>query len=143
MPCRTSVYPSINYNELQQKKISSLPSDFSFYPCILKSFAMADLMVALDENTRQIPNVELANKIYVAEQRSKKQSSADDLLQAILEEIKGDEMADLYVEVVEKFGISKDDELLSAMVAKNKVVAEELETKIADAAQNAGDTEVS
>jgi hypothetical protein len=103
---------------------------------------MADLMVALDENAKQIPNVDLANTIYVAEQKKKKQGSADELLQKILDEIKGDEMADLYVEVVEKFGISKDDELLSGMIARNKAVAEELETKIADAALNAGDTEV-
>jgi len=103
---------------------------------------MADLMIASDENEKQIPNVELANRIYVVEQKKKQKVDADNLLESILEDIKGDEMADVYVQVMDKFGLSKDDELVTTMIARNKTAIEDIETKIADAIQNAGDTEV-
>ena len=103
---------------------------------------MADLLIASDENEKQIPNVELANRIYVVEQKRKQKVDADNLLKSILEDIKGDEMADVYVQVMDKFGLTKDEELVTTMLATNKTVIEEIETKIADAIQNAGDTEV-
>ena len=104
---------------------------------------MADLLIASDENEKQIPNVELANKIYVVEQKRKQKLNADELLKSILEDIKGDEMADVYVQVIDKFGLMKDEELVATMISSNKTAIEEIETKIADAIQNAGDAEVS
>ena len=101
---------------------------------------MADLLIASDENEKQIPNVELANKIYVVEQKRKQKLNADELLKSILEDIKGDEMADVYVQVI---GLMKDEELVATMISSNKTAIEEIETKIADAIQNAGDAEVS
>ena len=103
---------------------------------------MADLLIASDANEKQIPNVELSNRIYVVEQKRKQKLDADDLLKSIVDDINGDDMADVYVQVMDKFGLMKDEELVATMMAKNKTVIEEIETKIADAIQNAGDTEV-
>lgn len=103
---------------------------------------MADLLIASDENEKQIPNVELANRIYVVEQKRKQKLDTGDLLKSILEDIKSDEMADVYVQIIDKFDLTKDEELVATMMASNKTVIEEIETKIADAIQNAGDTEV-
>jgi 26S proteasome regulatory subunit N7 len=103
---------------------------------------MADLMVALDENTKQVPNVELSNKIYTAEQRRKNGKDDAALVASIVAEIKEDSMAELYGPVHEKFGLTPDAAVQAAMTSSNATAMEELDAKIADAVQNAGDSEV-
>lgn len=103
---------------------------------------MENLFVATEENVRQNPNIELANKIYRAEQRIKNGSNIHELKKSILEDIKNDDMANLYVHVCDNFKWDKDESHLAAMEATNSEKLLELENSIKDASENAGDTEV-
>ena len=103
---------------------------------------MADLLVALDEDAKQCPNVELANKIYTAEQRRKNGKDDSALVASIVAEIQEGSMPELYGQVHDKFGIMADAVVQAAMTSSNAAATEELDAKIADAVQNAGDSEV-
>jgi hypothetical protein len=103
---------------------------------------MDSALVASDENVRQNPNIELANKIYRAEQKMKKGHNFEELKCSILEEIKNDNMVNLYVQLCDSFKWGKDDSIVATMEATNSQKLLELENSIKDATENAGDTEV-
>ena len=99
-------------------------------------------MIASDESAKQNPNLELSHKVFLIENKLKKNEPIDDLKTAVLEEIKADSMASFYTELCEKFGWHADEVLLNEMTSANKVSIVELDRKFVDATENAGDTEV-
>lgn len=99
-------------------------------------------MIASDENEKQIPNLNLAHKIFLAENKIKKNENTDELKKTIIEDIILDSMASLYTELCEKFGWERDEDELNKMIAANKLSMENLDLKIVEATENAGDTEV-
>ena len=100
------------------------------------------LMIASDESAKQNPNLELAHKIFLIENKLKKNESIDELKEAVLLEINADSMASLYTELCEKFGWHADEVQLNAMTSANKISMVEIDRKFTDATENAGDTEV-
>jgi hypothetical protein len=104
---------------------------------------MDSIVVASDSTARQNPNIELAYIIYQAEQCQKRGESIEVMKNRILEEIKKDSMSVLYAQVCESFKWAKDAGLFSDMEAANATILNELDQKLKDATENAGDTEVS
>lgn len=99
-------------------------------------------MVASDENAKQNPNLDLAHKVFLIENKLKRSENTDELKGHVLEDVLADSMAAYYSELCEKFGWKVDEEILNKMIADNKSSVVELDRKILDATENAGDSEV-
>ena len=100
------------------------------------------LLIASDENAKQNPNLELSHKVFLIENKLKKNENIDDLKKIVLDDIQSDSMAALYSELCEKFGWQVEEGVVSQMVAANKASVIEFDRKIVDATENAGETEV-
>jgi hypothetical protein len=104
---------------------------------------MDTLLIAADADAKQIPNMELAQRIFKYEYFLVNNSAkASKMKEEILNEITKDEMGPLYKKLCTKYNWPIDQELLEKF--NNKLTAEiaELDIKVADAIENAGDAEV-
>lgn len=99
-------------------------------------------MIASDENAKQNPNLELAHKVFLIENKLKRSENTDELKGLVLEDVLADSMAAYYTELCEKFGWKVDEVILNKMISDNKSSVVELDRKILDATENAGDSEV-
>ena len=102
----------------------------------------SDTLIASDESKKHFPNLGLAQKLYVYEQRVREGGDGKTERQAALEAIFADDMAPFYGKCCEKYGWELDAAKLEAMTAVNTKSLEEIETKTQEAITNAGDTEV-
>jgi hypothetical protein len=100
------------------------------------------LMIASDENAKQNPNLELSNMIFLIENKIKRNESIDEMRKKLIDQIIEDSMASYYSQVCEKFSWSIDEDALKTMKDKNVLSMIDLEKKIVEATENAGDTEV-
>jgi hypothetical protein len=73
---------------------------------------MDSLLIASDENAKQIPNMELCRTVYRYEISSQQGNSqqAENLKSSILDTIAADAMAPHYVNLCSKFGWTMDEE---------------------------------
>jgi hypothetical protein len=99
-------------------------------------------MIASDENAKQNPNLELAHKVFLIENKLKRSENTDELKGLVLEDVLADSMAAYYTELCEKFGWKVDEVILNKMISDNKSSVVEVDRKILDATENAGDSEV-
>lgn len=99
-------------------------------------------MIASDENAKQNPNLDLAHRIFLIENSLKRNENIEQLKASVLADVVTDSMAKLYVELNEKHGWQNDEALFNGMISANKASIIELDQKIVDATENAGDTEV-
>jgi hypothetical protein len=76
-----------------------------------------DTLLALDEDMKQIPNINLCNQVYSYEY-ALQNGNQDDMtkyLNLILKEIENDSMAPYYLELCSKFSWTIDEEKLNQM----------------------------
>jgi len=99
-------------------------------------------MIASDENAKQNPNLELSNMILLIENKLKRNENIEEMKKKLIDSIIADSMASLYTHVCEKFSWLIDESSLKTMKDANIVSMTDLEKKIVDATENAGDTEV-
>lgn len=113
------------------------------FHCQERLSEMSDsLMIASDENAKQNPNLDLAHRIFLIENNLKRNENIEQLRASVLADIVADSMAKLYTELNEKYGWQNDEALVNDMISANKASIIELDQKIVDATENAGDTEV-
>jgi hypothetical protein len=76
---------------------------------------MADLMVAIDESHKQVPNLELAQKIYYFESQQKLGHDITELKSSIIEDIEESDMLPLYNTLCSKLGWNVDETKVEKM----------------------------
>ena len=104
---------------------------------------METLLLATDENVKQIPNMELAQKLFRYEYSLKNDVvKVEGLKSEIISILKEDSMISLYKRLCEKYNWEISEELVLSFGNKLAAEVKVIDDKIADAIENAGDAEV-
>lgn len=105
---------------------------------------MDSLLTALDEDTKQCPNLKLCQDVYKYEVSIKNADveKSDSMRVAILEQVFEDNMAPYYEHLCVKFEWKADEDKLAEMRTTNKKDLDDIEKTRLEALENAGDTEV-
>ena len=105
---------------------------------------MADTLVAIDENLKQNPNLDLAQLVYSYEYHSSLglTTRATELQEEIMAMITADKMLPYYQQVAAKFSWPIDEALAATLKADNEAALHAIEASYEDAVENHGDMEV-
>ncbi|KAI8592996.1 26S proteasome non-ATPase regulatory subunit 6 [Geranomyces variabilis] len=95
----------------------------------------------MEEVIPKIPNLDIAEAHFLLASGPK--DKREEAKRQLFEFVKADNMAPYYVLLCEEFGFPQDAALLSTMRGANDEEAKRLDTKLEDAEQNLGETDIS